>query len=179
MSTPTADVRVVGRVVRPHGVRGELVVEVRTDSPEERFVPGALLLTRSRDGVAGTATVVAARPHAGRLLVEFAGVTDRDAAEAMRGVLLLVDAAALPPTDDPDEFHDRELEGLVVRSTDGDHVGVVREILHGPGGDLLVVERAGASEVLVPFVHAIVPVVDPAGGHVVIDPPAGLLDNAS
>ncbi|AHI00671.1 hypothetical protein KALB_7313 [Kutzneria albida DSM 43870] len=168
----------VGRVVKPHGIRGELVVDVRTDSPEERFAPGAVLLTRSREGVTGTVTIAAARPHAGRLLVVFDGVVGRDAAEAQRGLLLLVDAAELAPTEDPDEFYDHELEGLAVLTADGDRVGEVIEVLHGPGGELLAVRREGGGELLVPFVREIVPTVDVAGGRVVIDPPEGLLDEA-
>jgi 16S rRNA processing protein RimM len=176
--TAGSDVRVVGRVVKPHGIRGELVVDVRTDSPEERFAPGTVLRTRTREGVNGTATIAAVRPHTGRLLVMFEGVAGRDAAEAMRGVLLLVDAADLPPTGDPEEFYDHQLEGLVVYGMDEVRIGVVVEVLHGPGSDLLAVKRDNAGELLVPFVREIVPTVDVAGGRVVIDPPDGLLDEA-
>jgi 16S rRNA processing protein RimM len=170
----------VGVVVRAHGLRGELVVEVRTDSPEERFVPGAVLTRRLSDGAdAGRLTVEAARPHSGRLLVRFVEAADRDAAEALRGSRLLVDAASLPPTDDPDEFHVHQLEGLAVELADGTAVGTVREISHGPGGELLVVARPDLPDALVPFVRAIVPTVDLEGGRVVLTPPDGLLDLAS
>jgi 16S rRNA processing protein RimM len=170
------DVRVVGRVVKPHGIRGELVVDVHTDSPDERFVVGAVLRTRARDGASGSVTVTAARPHTGRLLVSFEGVVGRDAADALRGLLLLVDAADITSTDDPDEFYDHELEGLEVVDTAGQRIGVVSEVLHSPASDLLAVRREGAAELLVPFVAEIVPTVDVAAGRVVIDPPAGLLD---
>lgn len=174
MTSP--DVRVVGRVVKPHGIRGELVVDVHTDSPEERFAVGSVLETRSRDGASGTVTITAARPHTGRLLVTFEGVVGREAADAMRGLLLLVDASELPPTEDPDEFHDHELEGLEVVDVRGNRVGVVAEVLHTAGTDLLAVRREGGVEALVPFVTQIVPTVDVAGGRVVVDPPEGLLD---
>ncbi|OQO90089.1 ribosome maturation factor RimM [Saccharomonospora piscinae] len=170
---------VVGRVAKPHGVRGELTVDVRTDSPEERFVPGAVLVGRARDGATRSLTVAAVRPHGGRLLVRFTEVGDRTAAEEVRGLTLLVDTADLPPIDDPDEFYDHELEGLRVELTDGTPVGTVREVLHSPGGELLSVlvgEPGSEREVLVPFVAAIVPRVEIAGGRVVLDPPDGLLD---
>ena len=179
-STPTAngpDQLLVGIVVRPHGLRGELVVDVRTDSPEERFAAGSVLARTSADGVAaGMLTVASARPHSGRLLVRFAEAPDRTAAEALRGSLLLVDPATLPPTGDPDEFHVHQLEGLTAELVDGKAVGTVREVVHGPGGELLVLARAGAPDALVPFVRVIVPTVDLDGGRIVLDPPEGLLD---
>jgi len=132
----------VGVVVRAHGLRGELVVEVRTDSPQERFAPGSVLVRALPDGSgAGSLTVETARPHSGRLLVRFVEAPDRDAAEALRGSRLLVDPATLPPTDDPDEFHVHQLEGLAAQLADGTTVGTVREIVHGPGGELLVLAR--------------------------------------
>jgi 16S rRNA processing protein RimM len=167
----------VGVVVRPHGLHGELVVDVRTDSPEERFAPGAVLTRAAADGTAvGVLTVESARPHSGRLLVRFAEAPDRAAAEALRGSRLLVDAADLPPTGDPDEFHVHQLEGLAVELADGTVVGSVREVVHGPGGELLLLARVGQPDALVPFVRAIVPTVDLAGGRVVLNPPEGLLD---
>jgi 16S rRNA processing protein RimM len=180
-STPTAEPRpsplLVGVIVRPHGLRGELVVEVRTDSPQERFAPGSVLVRALSDGSdAGSLTVEAARPHSGRLLVRFVEAPDRDAAEDLRGSRLLVDPATLPPSDDPDEFHVHQLEGLVVELADGTVVGSVREVVHGPGGELLLLARVGQPDALVPFVRAIVPTVDLDGGRVVLDPPEGLLD---
>lgn len=176
-STPTGSSLLVGVVARAHGLRGELVVEVRTDSPDERFVPGAVLARARADGVpVGVLTVESVRPHSGRLLVRFVEAPDRTAAEELRGARLLVDAAALPPTDDPDEFHVHQLEGLAAELVDGTPVGTVRAIAHGPGGELLVVARADAPDALVPFVRAIVPTVDLDGGRVVLDPPEGLLD---
>ncbi|HEY6422888.1 MAG TPA: ribosome maturation factor RimM [Pseudonocardiaceae bacterium] len=161
--------RVVGRIGRPHGLRGEVTVQVRTDFPEERFVLGAQL----SGGAGRTLTVDALRPHAGGLLVRFAGVTDRAAAMELRGVLLTVDSAELPALDDPDEFYDHQLEGLTAVGLDGGALGTVREVIHAPASDLLVLET-DHGETLVPFVRAIVPKVDLPGGRVVLDPPAGL-----
>ncbi|GHF62897.1 ribosome maturation factor RimM [Amycolatopsis bartoniae] len=166
----------VGRVAKSHGIRGELAVDVRTDSPEERFREGAVLSARYRDGRTRQLTIAAARPHSGRLLVTFEEVRSREDADAVRGVLLLADTADLPPTDDPDEFYDHELEGLRAELADGTKVGTVQEIVHAPGGELLSLDRDGRT-VLVPFVREIVPVVDVAGGRVVLDPPEGLLDD--
>jgi 16S rRNA processing protein RimM len=182
-STPTADASgapgslLVGIVVRPHGLRGELVVDVRTDSPQERFAPGSVLTRAAADGTAtGLLTVETSRPHSGRLLVRFAEAPDRDAADTLRGSRLLVDAATLPPTGDPDEFHVHQLEGLAAELADGTAVGTVREIVHGPAGELLVLARPELPDALVPFVHAIVPTVDLDGGRIVLTPPEGLLD---
>jgi len=167
---------VVGRITRPHGVRGELVVEVRTDDPELRLVAGAVLATEP--AAAGPLTVGRARWHSGRLLMSFDGVTDRDAADQLRGVLLVVDSAELEDIADPDEFRDHQLIGLAVYGPGGEHVGEVTDVLHS-GQDLLVVAGAGGrtgAEIMIPFVAPIVPEVDLAAGRMLIDPPAGLLD---
>ncbi len=163
----------VGRVGRPHGVRGEVLVDVRTDDPETRFATGAVLHTDPPGR--GPLRVVAARRHSGRYVVAFAGFDDRTAAEALRGTALVVDSADLEPIDDPDEFHDTDLLALAVENADGQPVGEVADVIHGPGGDLLAV-RIGDREVLVPFVREIVPTVDVAGRRIVIVPPEGLLD---
>ena len=172
MSTP--DRLTVGRIGKPQGIRGEVTVEVRTDVPEIRFADGAVLLTDPAER--GPLTVESTRDQNGRLVVAFAGVPDRNAAEALRNTMLLVDAGDVPPSDDPDEFHDTQLMGLRADLVDGTALGDVTDVLHLPHGDVLVVRREDATEVLVPFVKAIVPDVDIAGGRVVVDPPEGLLD---
>jgi 16S rRNA processing protein RimM len=167
---------VVGRVAKAHGIGGELAVDIRTDEPQLRFAAEAVVRAKLRDGSHRPLTVVAARPHSDRLLVRFAEVLTRDVAESLRGALLLVDSAELPPSQDPDEFYDHELEGLAAELSDGTRVGTVREVVHGPGADLLVLDLPDGREVLVPFVRAIVPEVDRAARRVVLDPPEGLLD---
>ncbi|TWS21414.1 ribosome maturation factor RimM [Tsukamurella asaccharolytica] len=168
---------VIGRVAKSHGIRGEIVVEVRTDSPELRFADGAVLTgRRPREKNTRTYTVAASRNHSGRLLVRLQGVTDRTAADELRGTLFLIDSADVEPSDDPDEFYDHELEGLAVRTVDGEDVGVIAEVLHAPGGELLSVKAPDGREILIPFVTAIVPVIDVAAGVVTVDPPDGLLD---
>jgi 16S rRNA processing protein RimM len=166
----------VGRVVKAHGVTGELVVEVRTDDPELRFAPGEVLRAKGSGRRERSVTIETVRPHGNRLLVRLAGVGDRDAADALRGSLFVIDSADLPPIDEPDTFYDHELEGLRVQTTSGDGIGIVTEVLHTSAGELLAVKREGASELLVPFVSAIVTSVSLADNLVEIDPPEGLLE---
>jgi 16S rRNA processing protein RimM len=166
---------VVGRIRRPHGIRGELSVEVRTDDPEDRFVVGSALRTDPAER--GPLTVTSKRWHSGSLLLAFEEIGDRDAAEDLRGTWLVVDSSEVGPTGDPDEFHDHELIGLAAVTVGGEPVGMVTDVRHH-GQDLLVIEPAAGSrgDVLVPFVAAIVPEVDVAAGRLVIDPPPGLLE---
>jgi 16S rRNA processing protein RimM len=164
---------VVGRVGRPHGLRGEVTMDVRTDDPVGRFTVGSVLMTDPVER--GPLTVAAARWHSGRLLVTFEGCQDRDAAEALRNTLLQIDSADLEALADPEEFYDHDLIGLDVVTVSGEPVGTVADVLHH-GQDLLVVEGTGGAEVMIPFVAALVPEVDVASGKLVIDPPPGLLD---
>jgi 16S rRNA processing protein RimM len=164
---------VVGRIGRPHGLRGELAVSVRTDVPDERFATGVEFTVAAgrRLKVAGS------RWHSGTLLLSFDGVGDRDTAAELTGTTLTVEASALAPIDDPDEFHDHELIGLRAELADGSVVGEVRDVLHGPAGELLVVTREARADALIPFVHQIVPTIDLAAGKVVLTPPEGLLED--
>ncbi|GAA1898558.1 ribosome maturation factor RimM [Streptomyces sodiiphilus] len=165
---------VVARIGRAHGIKGEVTVEVRTDEPELRLAPGAVLATEPAE--AGPLTVAEGRVHSGRLLLRFEGVSDRSAAEALRNTLLVAEVDPQERPEDPEEFYDHQLAGLEVVTRDGTRVGRIAGIAHLPAQDLLVVHRTGGGEVLIPFVTEIVPEVDPAGGTVLIDPPAGLLD---
>lgn len=167
---------VVGRVVKAHGISGEVVVEVRTDDPDARFTPGVTLRGRAKGGAERSFSVESVRDHAGRLLIRLAGVADRNAADELRGTVFIVDTADLPAIDDPDEFYDHELEGMRVVTVDGTAVGAVREVLHTAAGELLSVKAEDGREVLVPFVGAIVTSVSRDTGTVVIDPPDGLLN---
>jgi 16S rRNA processing protein RimM len=165
---------VVGRVLRPHGVRGEVVVEIHTDSPTERFAVGSVLATDP--AAAGPLRVDEVRSHQGRLLVTFDGFADRDVADRLRGVLLLVDSAEIADPTDPDEFHDHQLVGLRVETPEGEVLGHVVRVDHAPASDLLVLRLTDGRPALVPFVRAIVPEVDVAAGRMVVTPPEGLLD---
>jgi 16S rRNA processing protein RimM len=166
----------VGRVVKAHGVTGEVVVEVRTDDPEIRFAPGAALRAKRTDDRERDYVIEAVRAHGGRLLVRLEGVADRDAADALRGSLFVIDSENLPPIDEPDTYYDHQLEGLRVRTTAGRDIGTVAGVLHTAAGELLAVSRDDAGELLVPFVSAIVISVSLDTGTVEIDPPEGLLE---
>jgi 16S rRNA processing protein RimM len=163
----------VGRIGRPHGIRGDVVVGVRTDEPELRFAKGSRLDTDPAD--LGPLTVAGIKWHSGELLVRFEGIGDRDAAGELRGTWLTVDSATIAPPQDPDEFRDADLVGLSVRTVDGTQVGTVDDVLHS-GQDVLVIKSAAGREFMVPFVKPLVPEVDVPGGVLTINPPEGLLD---
>jgi 16S rRNA processing protein RimM len=165
---------VVGRIAKAHGIGGEVSVDVRTDDPDRRFARGARIETEPSDR--GPLVVEATRWHSGRLLVRFEGVADRTAAEALRSTLLVVDSATCVAPDDDDEFWDHDLIGLEAVTTDGAVIGEISDILHTAGSDLLVIERVGGGEVLVPFVGEIVPRVDLEARRAVIAPPDGLFE---
>jgi 16S rRNA processing protein RimM len=166
----------VGRVVKAHGVTGEVVVEVRTDDPEIRFAPGAALRAKGSDYHERNYVIEAVRVHGARLLVRFGGVADRAAAEVLKGSRFVIDSEDLPPIDEPDTYYDHQLEGLRVRTVAGRDIGTVAEVLHTAAGELLAVNRGGAGELLVPFVSAIVTSVSLDSRTVEIDPPEGLLE---
>jgi 16S rRNA processing protein RimM len=171
------DTVVVGRIGRPHGVRGDVTVEVRTDDPDLRFVPGASF--RTDPAARGPLTVTGVHWHSGTLLLRLEGpsgpIDSREAAETVRNTELLVDVADLPPIEDPDSYYDHQLVGLTARLTDDSVLGEVTAVRH-EAQDLLVVRRPEGGDVLIPFVAAIVPAVDLAAGVLRVDPPEGLLE---
>jgi 16S rRNA processing protein RimM len=165
------DLVAIGKVGPARGIRGEVFVEPWTDAPDERFAPGAEVLTRA----SSTLVVAASSTGGGKLVVRFEGVADRPAAEALRGSELFVPRTARPALADPDEYYDTDLIGLRARHVDGTELGPVADVVHAGGADYLVVTVAGRDR-LVPFVAAIVPAVDVGAGTVSIDPPDGLFD---
>ena len=166
----------VGRIGRAHGIRGDVLVDPRTDDPGTRFAPGVVLRTDPVEQ--GPLTVDSARWHSGRLVLKFVGVDDRSGAEALRGAMLMVEVDEAQRPEDPEEFYDHQLVGLSVLTLDGTLIGTVSDVLHLPAQDVLAVTRSlpDAPELLVPFVAAMVPEVDLAGRRVLIDPPPGLLE---
>ncbi|NGN68189.1 ribosome maturation factor RimM [Streptomyces sp. A7024] len=166
---------VVARIGRAHGIKGEVTVEVRTDEPELRLGPGAVLHTDPAER--GPLKIATGRVHSGRLLLRFEGVSDRTGAEELRNTLLIADVDPDETPEDPEEFYDHQLVDLDVVTQDGTAVGRIEEIAHTPGQDLLVVKRPDDSEVLIPFVNEIVPEIDLEEQRVVITPPPGLLDD--
>ncbi|MGW4649401.1 ribosome maturation factor RimM [Kitasatospora sp. NPDC004289] len=167
---------VVGKIGRAHGIRGDVSVEVRTDEPELRLGPGAVLLTDPAS--VGPLTVESGKVHSGRLLLRFAGVKDRNGAEALRGTMLIAEVDPEERPDDPEEYYDHQLIGLNVVMLDGTLVGELTEVVHLPYQDLLTVTKPDGTEVLVPFVTRIVPTIDLENQRAVIDPPPGLIDPA-
>jgi 16S rRNA processing protein RimM len=162
---------VVGVIGRAHGVRGEVAVDLRTDEPDRRFAPGQHL--RAED-THREFTVASMRDHAGRLLVTFEELTDRAAVEAVRGTRLVADVSAGERPAGAGEFYDRQLLGLRVRTVGGAEVGQVGAVLHLPQQDVLEIETPAGSR-LVPFVEALVPVVDLEHGSVTVVELEGLL----
>ena len=169
---------VVGRIGKPHGLRGEVTVDVRTDEPERRFAPGTMLRAEPPPGSASSLrslTVAGSRRHQSVLLVTFEELTDRNAAEGARGIVLHASIPAGESPEDPDEFYAHQLVGLSAYDLDGRALGAVAGLVHGGAQDLLRVDTPDGREALVPFVKALVPEVDLAGGRVVIADRPGLV----
>ena len=168
----------VGRLVKAHGLKGAIKLELYTDDPEGRFVPGAtftLQVPESSPWHGKPLTVREFRWMNSHPVAFFEGVDDRDAAEGLIRAILWIDQDTEAPSTEDDAWFDHQLVGLdVVRG--GDTVGRVIRVDHMPAQDLLIVRIDGEREVLVPFVKAIVPEVDIAGGRLVVTPPAGLFE---
>lgn len=166
---------VVARIGRAHGIKGEVTVEVRTDEPELRLGPGAVLLTDPAS--AGPLTIESGKVHSGKLLLRFEGVRDRNAAEALRNTLLIaeIDPEELP--EEEDEYYDHQLMDLDVVLADGTEIGRITEISHLPSQDLFIVECPDGTELMIPFVSEIVTEIDLEEQRAVIDPPPGLIDD--
>ncbi|ROS28086.1 ribosome maturation factor RimM [Cellulomonas sp. PhB150] len=164
---------IVAVVSRAHGLRGEVGLDLRTDAPDERLAVGSVLTTQPAS--AGPLTIVSTRNQQGRWYVQFAEVNDRTAAEALRGTTIVTDSDEADDSDDEDAWYPHELAGLRAEHVDGRVLGEIVGLEHLPAHDMLVLREPDGARTLVPFVRAIVPVVDVPGGRVVLDPPGGLL----
>ncbi len=162
---------VVGVIGKPHGLRGEVGIDLRTDEPERRFAIGQ---TVRSEGGAQIFTISSARDHSGRLLVTFNELPDRTAVEAVRGTRLVVDVVADETPVDEGEYYDRQLVGLRVLDAGGADVGEVVAVIHLPAQDALEVQTEAGLR-LIPFVLDLVPDVDLATGHVRLADVPGLL----
>jgi 16S rRNA processing protein RimM len=163
----------VGRIGKPHGIRGEVTIEVRTDEPEIRFAPGTTLKRES-----GSDLIVSDfHWHSGRVLLKFLGVDSRSAAEELRNSILTVERAESEVPQDSNEYYDSNLIGCQVQNLAGESIGHVIDVLHLPSQEVLVVSSGGeaGSEYLIPFVESIVPTVDVVSKLISVDPPEGLL----
>ncbi len=168
----------VGRIGKPHGIRGDVTVDVRTDEPDRRFAAGAVLRAEAPRGSHSpleTLTVATSKWHQSMLLVRFEEIPDRNAAEAARGILLHADIPADASPEDPDEYYDHQLIGLAAYDVDGAALGEVSALVHGGAQDLLTIRTPEGREALVPFVKALVPEVDVPGRRVVIADRPGLV----
>jgi 16S rRNA processing protein RimM len=164
----------VGRVARAHGIRGQVIVNVDTDFPDERFRPGAELFIRSPEGIARPLTIASVRFHRERPVIGFEGVDDMNAAEALAGAELRVPAAWL--TELPaGTFYRHDLVGCTVYLSDGSPVGTVTGVEGTLAGSRLVV-KTPRGEALIPLAVEICQTIDPAARRIVIEPPEGLLE---
>ncbi|MFE5839120.1 ribosome maturation factor RimM [Arthrobacter sp. NPDC056493] len=162
----------VARIGKPHGIRGEVTVQVLTDAPEDRFVPGTEFVVEPAS--AGPLTVRSARWNKDILLLGFEEVADRNRAETLRGAKLFIETEELGEDDD-EGWYEHELVGLEAR-VGSRAVGKVTALNTMPVQDLLVIETPDGREILIPFVEQIVPEVNTEEGYVLLTPPAGLLE---
>ncbi|MBW4095664.1 MAG: ribosome maturation factor RimM [Acidobacteria bacterium] len=160
----------LARIGKPHGIRGEVTVQLFTDAPAERFVPGEEL--RVEPAKLGPLTVLGARWNKEILLLSFEEIEDRNQAETLRGAKLFIDTEDTADADD-DAWYEHQLVGLAVRVGD-ETVGKVKSLSILPSQDLLTVEDLAGREILVPFVTEIVPEVNVEGGYILLTPPGGL-----
>ena len=156
----------VGRIGRAHGILGEATIEVRSDEPDRRFAIGNKVQTDAH----GELTITSGRVHNGILLLGFEGVTDRNAIEKLRDVLLYCDVDINEPGIDEDDYHVLQLIGCAAHLESGDLVGEVTDVINLPGQDLLAI-KTETGEILIPFVRQLVPVVDIAAHKVIVIPP--------
>ncbi|MCR6711357.1 MAG: ribosome maturation factor RimM [Demequina sp.] len=161
----------VARIGKAHGLKGEVTLDLRSDTPETRLIPGATFQTE-RDGV-GRLTVEKVREQHGRWFVTFAEIGDRTAAEDARGTELVIDAEA---SDEEGAWFIHELVGLRAVRPDGTEVGEVVDLLDMPAHDVLVVREPSGHRAMIPFIEAFVPEVDVEDGRVIVTPPFGLLE---
>lgn len=169
---------VVGRIGKPHGIRGEVTLDVRTDEPDRRFAPGTTLRAEAPAGAdrrPTSLTVARARWHQSTLLVTFEELGDRTAAEAVRGTVLHATIGHDEVPEDPEEYYDHQLVGLAVVDLDGTALGEVKAVVHGSAQDLLTVRTHDGRDALVPFVAALVPEVDLEAGRLVVADRPGLV----
>jgi 16S rRNA processing protein RimM len=173
MATKWNEMALVGRIARAHGIRGQVIVNLETDFPEERFRPGAKLFV-NRSGTVEPLTVTTVRFHRDRPVIGLHGIDDMNAAGALAGAELRVpvECLALLP---PGAFYRHDLIGCRIETRKGDQIGIVKDVEGTMDGSRLIVDAPGG-QVLVPFVGAICTAIDPAGKKIVIDPPEGLLE---
>jgi len=160
----------VGRIGRAHGILGEATIEVRTDMPESRFAIGARVQTDAPAKEHGELVITSHRVHNGILLLGFAGIHDRNAIEKLRDTLMYCDVDIEEPSDYEDDYHVMQLIGCKAFLESGEEFGTVADVINLPAQDLLSIDTA-RGEVLIPFVHQLVPVVDIKNRRMTVIPP--------
>lgn len=168
----------VGRLLKAHGLKGAIKLELYTDEPNERFVPGAvfeLQVPQESPWFGKTLTVTELRWYNQAPVIFFEGINDRTAAESLIKAILLISTPTEKLPSEPDAWYDHQLVGLKVLRA-GAEVGQVTRVEHFPAQDILIVQ-AGEKEVMLPFVKAIVPTVDLKAGTMVVTPPTGLFED--
>ena len=173
--------RLVARIGKPHGLRGEVTVRTHTDDPHGRYVPGTVFRTEAAPGtgVPRSLTLTTARLHRETWLLGFAEIPDRTGAESLRGTTLHVLDEDEDESDlEEESWYEEDLVGLAAYDPAGERVGEVSGLVNGAAQDLLVIRLQDGAEALVPFVAAIVTEVDLEAGRIVVDAPPGLFDLA-
>lgn len=175
------DMVTVGRVTRPHGLRGDVVISPETDFAEERFTPGATLWTKT-DGGETTLKIGTARVHGGRAIVGFEGCTRIEDAERLGGLELRVPEETLQPLA-ANTYYQHQLVGCAVEDAAGSPVGTVTRVDGGTGSSVLVVSGVVSGvvdgvvgEILIPLTQAICTEIDVAAKRIRVEPPEGLLE---
>jgi 16S rRNA processing protein RimM len=168
------DMALVGRIARPHGLRGHVIVNPETDFVEQRFRAGAVLWTRSQAGSEEQLTVSAARVQKGRPVIQFEGFSRIEDVERLAGLELRVPEEALQPLD-AGQYYEHQLIGCVVTTLSGSTIGQVSRIEGGSGGSRLVVEGS-RGEILIPLAVEICVEIDVGAKRIRVDPPEGLLE---
>ena len=174
--SPLPDRVLVGRIRRPHGVRGELLVDVVSDVPG-RLAPGRQLWLETPDGAGRSVTVAANRSHSHGMLVLFEGLEDRNAVESLRGAVLEVERGTVKPAP-AGSYYYFELSGCVCRDTHHGELGEVVDVIEDGGGLLLEV-AAGERRLLVPFVEEYIATVDVDARRIELNLPNGLLETCT
>lgn len=174
--TPKTQLR-VGRLTKAHGLKGAIKLELFTDDPARRFVPGAVFTLQVPTGSpwhGKSLTLTELRWYNGHPVGFFEGVSDRSEAETLVKAILWIEQDSAEASPEEDAWYDHQLVGLAVHR-DGEKVGTVARVDHFPAQDLLIVTTA-TGDVMVPFVKAIVPAVDIQAGIVTVTPPVGLFE---
>ncbi|HEX2052679.1 MAG TPA: ribosome maturation factor RimM [Actinomycetota bacterium] len=175
MAPQRSEFVLVGRVVKPHGLRGEVLLRSESENPD-RFAPGVSLMMGKDADSARPVVIESSRNFKGALLVRFEGIGSMEQAEPLRELLLFVDSSELDELDDEDAFWEHQVVGLEVFDTAGAPLGTVREVFLRPAQDLWSIETP-SGEVLFPAAKELVVSVDLEAGRAVVDPPAGLFES--